>query len=262
MIAGTGVGAGLVATRGALNIARALQKDPRQSPYVFSKRKGQKFSRPNKRKDFQGYMWEAKLSPQERKARRKRIAKRVAIGAGVVGVGVAAAHYGPKIHRAYGQRKIRNRVYDNIARSQRARRSHGVSPPSTIWDHPIFHEYEKSEFWDTAAKKSEAADLKRRRERAATWRKVGQWSHDTMISLDGLAGQEKAKKTGKLNPSAKSLVRHVGKKPPETYTRKGVEGARGEYPIFVDSVTKRKKRFLRKDKIRTHRFIHGQGTVN
>ena len=52
-----------------------------------------------------------KLSPAEKKARRKKWAKRAAVGVGVAGLAVAGAHYGPKVRHALSQRKIRDRVY-------------------------------------------------------------------------------------------------------------------------------------------------------
>ena len=50
-------GAGAHGLYTAANLGRVLQRDPEQSPYVVSKRKGQKGTRVNKRKKFKGYLW-------------------------------------------------------------------------------------------------------------------------------------------------------------------------------------------------------------
>ena len=67
----------------------------------------------------------AKLTPEERKARRKKWAKRAAVGVGAVAATGVAAHYGAK---GYARRKDRKstskRVQDNIWRSRSGRRSH------------------------------------------------------------------------------------------------------------------------------------------
>ena len=117
------------------------------------------------------------LSPEERKARRKKWAKRAAIGAGAVGAGIAGAYYGPKLHHMYGQRKIKQRVMGNIARQREARQT---KPHEVVQQNP-------------------------------DKRRVGWWANENAVFLDLKQGQPSNAVNVMQQPSWKALHRHVKK---------------------------------------------------
>lgn len=188
---------------------------------------------------------EANLTPEERKARRKKWAKRAAIGAGSAAALAAGVHYGPKLYRANQQRIIRNRVHDNIAQSIRARKSHGTPASVRNWYDPIH--------WEHGGEETKAYNRKNI-EQEYTQRKVAQWAHDRMMWGGGREEYEKIKdKPGKRPAFAKSLIRHV-EKHPKKYKRKGIEGARGEHPVEVrrHRSTRRKWLVLKRPHVARH----------